>query len=155
MQIAPIVPSSAADKVPAQIVFDEFSHDLYALQGRTRIGWSRDVPNEIHMTFDNEGFRRLADNVLQDTIDGVKLVLDVREGGDTTVPWWSESSTSMINAVRAMDGVTTTSTYREHGQYWITFNTTDKATTARLRRLVNPQLADYHVSWNPWGVAAR
>ena len=155
MQIAPSAPATSIDKVPAQVVYNTFSRDLAALQGRTRMGWSRTEPNEIRITFDSEGFRRLADNVLRDTIDGVKLVLDVRDGGDTSVPWWADRSTSMINTVRAMDGVATSTAYREHGQYWVTFRTTDKETTARLRQLVNPQLDNYRVSWTPWGLAGR
>jgi hypothetical protein len=129
--------------------------DLLALQGIAGVHWGQEAPDQLTLTFANESFRVLADNVLRDAVGGVALVLQVEQPApgrvrtDAPLEWWSNSSSQMTNSVRAMPGVVSSTGIVEHGQRDLMFTTADAAASARLHALVNDRLGNWDVHWLP------
>ena len=94
-----------------------YGQDLMAMPGIAGVKWDRTLPGQVTVTFADDGFRALADNVLRDTVDGARLVLASITSGQpgAELPWWSNSFNQMQNAVRAMPGVVNSSQIMEHG----------------------------------------
>ena len=151
MQIAPV--RTASDIDPADAFMRRYGQDLMAMPGIAGVKWDRTLPGQVTVTFADDGFRALADNVLRDTVDGARLVLASITSGQpgAELPWWSNSFNQMQNAVRAMPGVVNSSQIMEHGLRDVLFDTANKDVAARLRALVNPQLGDWRVTFLPAG----
>lgn len=149
MQIASIA-AAPAPPVPGRVVYDRYSNDMWALPGLAAVGWSRAEPNQVHLRFVNDGFRRLADNVLRDVVDGVNLLLTVQEGAPAPVPGadaWADNPTEMARVVSAMPGIFASRADSEHGIRTYTFSTYEPDTSARLKALVNDRFGAYGVGF--------
>jgi hypothetical protein len=136
---------------PAQALMRRSAGDLMSLQGVASVKYAATAPDQLLVNFATEGFSRLADNVLRDVVDGVRLVLT----SSTPTPpgqddWWAGSINQMISSVRSMPGVIDSTGFREHGLKELMFRTKDAATSARVQALVNDQLDGWRVSWNPF-----
>jgi hypothetical protein len=137
-----------APPVPARAVYDRYIGDLFSMPGAQRIGWSRSAPDEIHLVFATDGFRRLADNVLRDAIDGVRLVMSVDPAAPAPVPGgdaWADNPTEMARVVTSMPGVVGASSSSEHGLHELTFTAYEPSVAARLKPLVNDSFGRYRV----------
>jgi hypothetical protein len=148
MNIAPVLAPAGAPIDPNRAVYDRFGSDLMTLPGVTRSGWSKAAPGEVHIVFANDGFRRLADNVLRDAVEGVRLVLQVEPNAPAPVPGgdtWADNPGEMAKAVSAMQGIFHTSADHEHGIFTYTFSSYDPAVTERLKLLVNDNFGRYSV----------
>lgn len=144
------ITATAPAPVPARAVYDTYFRDLFSLPGAQRIGWSRATPDEVHVQFANDGFRRLADNVLRDVIEGVRLVLTVHPDAAAPVPGgdaWADNPSNMARAVSAMPGIVGASSSSEHGIHQMTFSTYEANVAARLKPLISEHLGRYGVSF--------
>lgn len=141
---------AAPAPVPGRVAYDRYSRDLWSLPGLASAGWSRATPDAVNLRFVNDGFRRLADNVLRDVVDGVRLLLTVQEGAPAPVPGgdtWADNPTEMARVVSGMPGIFDTRSEREHGAYTYTFSTYDPDTSVRLKALVNDHFAGRSVGF--------
>lgn len=148
MNIAPAAAPPGAPIDPNRAVYDRFGSDLMTLPGVTRAGWSKAAPGQVHIVFANDGFRRLADNVLRDVVEGVNLVLQVDPSAPAPVPGgdsWADNPGEMAKAVSAMQGIFHTYADREHGIFTYTFSSYDPKVTERLKLLVNDRFGRYGV----------
>lgn len=148
MDIAPMVAAPGQPVDPNRAVYDRYGRDIMTLPGVARAGWSKATPGEVHVRFVNDGFRRLADNVLRDVIDGVKLVLSVEDGAPAPIPGgdaWADNPGEMAKAVSALQGIHHTRADREHGIYSYTFATYEPAVAERLKLLVNDHFGRWSV----------
>lgn len=133
---------------PASDLMRRSQRDLMSLQGVASVHWGRDEPGQLTVNFANGSFQQLADNVLRDTVDGVRMVLTATDPTPpTAADWWVGSPSQMANSVRAMPGVVDSATNIEHGlyEYWMTAAST--ADVARLKALVNDSFDQWHVVW--------
>ncbi len=144
------IATAAPAPVPARAVYNTYVRDLFSLPGAQRIGWSRTTPDEIHLQFANDGFRRLADNVLRDVIEGVRLVLSVDPDAPAPVPGgdaWADNPSEMARAVTAMPGIVGANSSSEHGIHEMTFSTYEANVAARLKPLISEQFGRYRVNF--------
>lgn len=152
MMISPLAAPRIADPVPPQppsgsAVYRAYSSDLFAIPGVSSVGWSKSAPDEVRVSFVTDGFRRLADNVLRDAIDGVRLVLVNAESAPPPVPGadpWADNPTEMVRVVRGLPGIVDGSMESEHGVRSAGFLAASKDVAAHLKALVNP-------SFDVWG----
>ena len=150
MQLAPIAATAVRDDGPpvadGRAAFRTYSRDLWSLPGAQSVSWSKRTPDELHVRFANEGFRRLADNVLRDTVDGVRLLFTVDPAAPAPAPgadWWADSPAEMARVVRGMPGVVDSNFHSEHGMHSAGFSVYDPAVADRLRPLVSQQFGRY------------
>lgn len=133
---------------PAKAVYARHRDDLMSLPGAESVSWSKSRPGEVRLRLANDGFRRLADNVLRDTVDGVRLVLTVNPDAPAPVPGgdpWADSPINMARAVSSMPGITAASFHAEHGIRTLTFSTFEAGVADRLKAIVNPAFGSYDV----------
>lgn len=145
--VAPLVDPVPVD--PSRAVYDRHVRDIMSLPGAQRTGWSKANPGEVHIVFANDGFKRLADNVLRDVIDGVKLVLKVDPAAPAPIPGgdsWADNPNEMARAVSAMPGIFGAAADGEHGVYTYTFSATDPAVAARLKPLISEHFGRFRTS---------
>jgi hypothetical protein len=150
MNIATTVVAPGAAVDPNRAVFDRYGRDLMSLPGAARAGWSKNEPGQVHVEFVNDGFRRLADNILRDVIDGVKLVLTVNPDAPAPVPGgdsWADNPTEMARVVSGFSGIFDTRADTEHGVYSYTFSTYDPKVSERLKGLVNDHFGRWSVGF--------
>ncbi len=145
---APIVTGMGLD-TPAGQLLRRNSRDIMSLPGVGSAGASIDEPNVLRINFADASFARLGDNVLRDTIDGVKLVITSTKPSTDPIEWWADSADQLMNAVCAMPGVIDVDAFPEHGMRYAIFKTASPAASARLKPLINDKLASYIVSWSP------
>jgi hypothetical protein len=123
-----------------------------SLQGVASVMFIEGEQNQIHVRFATRGFARLADNILRDTVEGVRLVLNADVETPPDADWWAGSVNQMTASVRAMQGVIESRGFVEHGQKELQFVTSDAATSARIRSLVNEEFDGWSVSFTPFGI---
>lgn len=145
-----IAPAATESTSAGQQVYRQHARDLFALPGVRSVGWSKQSPDEVRLSFATEGFRRLADNVLRDAVDGVRLVLSVEAGSPAPVPGgdsWADSPSEMARAIAGLPGVVDATSHHEHGIRTFIFSTYEAHVAARLRPLVNERLGAYGVQF--------
>jgi hypothetical protein len=149
MHIAPVT-SPTTTTPPGRLVYQRHMRDLMSLPGVQALRWSRDAPDAIELRLANDGFRRLADNVLRDVVDGVRLILTVDPNAPAPVPGgdaWADSPMQMARAVAAMPGIVDVNASSEHGIHTLTFTSYEKHVVDRLRPLISPRLGHYSVGF--------
>lgn len=133
---------------PASVIMRRNGLDFMALAGVSSVGWSRSQPGQVTITFADDAFRALGSNVLRDSVEGVRLVLETAANAPALpqLPWWTNSDVMMRNAVRAMNGVIESQTIVEHGFKQALMYVDSQATADRVKPIVKPVLGD----WNTW-----
>jgi hypothetical protein len=149
MQLVATPPSIGNDLASA--LLRRSARDFMSLQGIASVSSVATAPDQLVLRFATASFARLADNILRDVVDGVRLVLT----SDTPTPpgqddWWTGSYNQMFASVRAMPGVLDSSSSVEHGLKEVSFRTSDAATSARLRSIINEDLGGWAVRWSPF-----
>ena len=132
-------------------VYREYSRDFAALPGFRTARWSVDHPDEVRVSFANSGFARLADNVMRDSIDGVRLVFSADiTAPDPATDAWADNPGDMARAVAALPGVTRWGREVEHGMTTYGFELNEMAIADHLRKLINDRFGDGIVYfWKP------
>jgi hypothetical protein len=124
-------------------VFRTYLRDFGSLPGFSGASWRIEVPDEIRITFVNSGFARLADNVLRDTVEGVRLVtVAASYSPSPDYDTWADNPSEMARAVAALPGVSGWTRELEHGIKNYGFELTNKQLAEHLRPLVNDRLGD-------------
>lgn len=143
-----IAPAVTVSEPAGQVAYRRHVRDLYTLPGVQSVGWSKQSPDEVRVRFSTDGFRRLADNVLRDAVDGARLVLSVDPAAPAPQPgadWWADSPAEMARAIAGMPGIADFTSSHEHGIRTYTFSTYEAHVAARLKPLVNERLGAYGV----------
>lgn len=147
-----VVPTQLTEAVRAgNDVYREFSRDFAALPGFRMAGWRVDHPDEVRVNFVNSGFARLANNVLRDSINGVRLVITSDSTSqDPAADAWADNPSDMARAVAALPGVTRWGREVEHGMTTYGFELNEMAIADHLRALISDRLGEGIVYfWKP------
>ena len=110
MQLASITPaplSNAATPVPdMRATFREYTSALFAPPGVVSVGWGINRPDTISLSVQNAELALLADRVLADSIDGVKLLITSRtDTGEVPADSWVRNRSNVARAMAALPGV--------------------------------------------------
>lgn len=144
MKISPVPASRAA--LGGRETYRLYTRDFASLPGFQGAGWSIDKPDEIRIQFANSGFARLADNVMRDAIDGVRLVISAAAQSPTPdLDTWADNPSEMARAIAALPGVSGWTREIEHGNKAYGFELTSMPVAEHLRPLLNDRLGDGRV----------
>ena len=133
---------------PSHGVFDRYFSTFSRLPGITRFGWRSSDPGVVHLIFSNADLARQAQNVLNDTVGGARLVIGLennhafQHATGKSGKWWDNGS-NLLNVVAALPGVH--DLIVENGI--VAAMTTNDARVAALSALVRQRLGGYYVSF--------